>query len=396
MASSGINFKVYAVIGDNTEVKRFFVDSGAVTSFVFMKEKIKSVFPNLKEMDFKMSWKDADGDYISITNDEDFITALTELSDNPKVLYVNAELRNASEENARMYWVLCDVCQKAIIGYRYKCIECPDYDLCSTCEGNGHHSEHMVLRLPNSNTPIAKVDRKMMYNAARALKKSACNVAKQAHKCARESFKAAEKEKHSNEGAEIPTCAQNSVYECPFSTSELSEMFSQNMTPFIEMLSKGASNLRKEQETTPQNPLSDIVRSVAEAFTGFVNPEASAKSSTSQNSDTVPPPTTSTTSQKPQPAAPTAPAAENTTNSHNQEMDWTLVNDSEESVSQENASSQTSTPQPPPPPQDTRLMKGLAQLYEMGFSNENQFLNYMLEAHNYNVGDVVKAILEMK
>lgn len=45
-----------------------------------------------------MTITDADGDLISISNDEDFITALTEMNYNPKVLYINVVSKNTSGE----------------------------------------------------------------------------------------------------------------------------------------------------------------------------------------------------------------------------------------------------------------------------------------------------------
>ena len=43
--------------------------------------------------------------------------------------------------------VICDVCDDRIIGTRFKCLACPDYDLCGTCEGKGFHPEHEMLRI---------------------------------------------------------------------------------------------------------------------------------------------------------------------------------------------------------------------------------------------------------
>lgn len=43
--------------------------------------------------------------------------------------------------------VFCDVCNFGpIIGTRFKCFQCPDYDLCEKCEPN-NHSDHLMLRI---------------------------------------------------------------------------------------------------------------------------------------------------------------------------------------------------------------------------------------------------------
>lgn len=45
--------------------------------------------------------------------------------------------------------VICDGCdQNGIQGVRYKCLICPDYDLCATCEGKRIHDEHTMIRIP--------------------------------------------------------------------------------------------------------------------------------------------------------------------------------------------------------------------------------------------------------
>ncbi|KAI8867489.1 hypothetical protein GQ42DRAFT_126666, partial [Ramicandelaber brevisporus] len=41
--------------------------------------------------------------------------------------------------------VLCDVCDHEIVGVRYKCFECPDFDMCAECEGKLKHPESHIL-----------------------------------------------------------------------------------------------------------------------------------------------------------------------------------------------------------------------------------------------------------
>lgn len=51
-----------------------------------------------------------------------------------------------------------------MIGKRYKCIVCFDYDLCEFCEKKGVHSEHTVIRFAKKNPP--SLDEQLMYNAS--------------------------------------------------------------------------------------------------------------------------------------------------------------------------------------------------------------------------------------
>lgn len=43
--------------------------------------------------------------------------------------------------------VVCDVCNTEIRGFRYKCMQCPDYDLCGKCEQKGNHAGHIMMRI---------------------------------------------------------------------------------------------------------------------------------------------------------------------------------------------------------------------------------------------------------
>jgi len=45
--------------------------------------------------------------------------------------------------------VVCDGCGSNVVGVRYKCNNCPDYDLCQTCEAKGgvHDPSHVFLKI---------------------------------------------------------------------------------------------------------------------------------------------------------------------------------------------------------------------------------------------------------
>merc|ERR1711862_377741 len=44
--------------------------------------------------------------------------------------------------------IICDGCKKnPIFGTRFKCYECPDFDLCQECE-KPMHKHHVMLRIP--------------------------------------------------------------------------------------------------------------------------------------------------------------------------------------------------------------------------------------------------------
>lgn len=44
--------------------------------------------------------------------------------------------------------IICDNCSNPIMGFRYKCVNCDDYDLCQKCEMQETHPDHFMLRMP--------------------------------------------------------------------------------------------------------------------------------------------------------------------------------------------------------------------------------------------------------
>lgn len=48
--------------------------------------------------------------------------------------------------------VVCDGCGCGIYGIRFKCLVCPDYDLCSSCEKQGKHVDHNMVTINKPHT----------------------------------------------------------------------------------------------------------------------------------------------------------------------------------------------------------------------------------------------------
>merc|ERR1712240_603923 len=149
------------------EVRRFVIDKDVSTSHDYLIEKLKTVFPQLKNLNFSISWTDEDGDNVIIGNDEELIIALTEI---PGPLYkINVVVKKAEKRNAPVneavggeaeseqavhYGVTCDGCEmNPIIGNRYKCVVCDDYDLCESCHAAGQYPcaalKHNMMKITN-------------------------------------------------------------------------------------------------------------------------------------------------------------------------------------------------------------------------------------------------------
>merc|ERR1711874_170744 len=92
---------------------------------------------------------------MGIATDEELIIALTEMPGPVYKLIVNIKSEKKSEdvsskESQIHSGVVCDACEKApIVGHRYKCVVCDDFDLCGSCEAAGRHPGHNMIRISN-------------------------------------------------------------------------------------------------------------------------------------------------------------------------------------------------------------------------------------------------------
>jgi len=131
------------------------VDKDVSTSYSYLQEKLCLVFPQLKQKIFSISWTDEDGDMVTIATDEELIIALTEMPGPVYKLTVNIKsvkkAEDTSDEASQIHLgVTCDACEKTpIVGHRYKCVVCDDFDLCGSCEAAGRHPGHNMMRISN-------------------------------------------------------------------------------------------------------------------------------------------------------------------------------------------------------------------------------------------------------
>ncbi|KAL0901759.1 hypothetical protein ABMA27_006935 [Loxostege sticticalis] len=174
-----VPFKVYTYWGDdsNPEVRRFGVEKSTVTSYQYLIAKLHDVFPGLKTKTYSVTWKDEEGDNITISSDEEMVTALSALCGTGNLIKLNIYVKEAEEKdddcdivltavtdnptvgpsNLPHYGVTCDGCNSPVVGFRYKCTSCQDFDLCSKCEASGIHPEHCMVRVPSPVMPRALI-----------------------------------------------------------------------------------------------------------------------------------------------------------------------------------------------------------------------------------------------
>lgn len=182
---------------------------------------------------------DSEGDDIMVSSNDEMKIAVSEhikaFANRPKAtsfdtavkLYVTVLEDHQHEQPAsspandvKHVGVVCDGCDKGIVGFRYKCLQCADYDLCSTCESKGMHSEHCMMRTPVPLPSRPHYTRRLAHSVNRFMKK---NVPAENH-CSKENKEGREscRRGRQHSGNSSAKAAQN----CPWSdivTSYLSD-----------------------------------------------------------------------------------------------------------------------------------------------------------------------------
>ncbi|XP_065336858.1 uncharacterized protein ref(2)P isoform X2 [Cloeon dipterum] len=170
-----VTYKValYCLEGKLMELRKFTMEKSAAGNFINVHQRICNAFPKICKANstFDISFLDSDGDNITISTDEE-LKFVTSQKGSVWKLQVHLRKETSKEANALMNGnspqkvvhknFRCNECSEEILGNRYRCVVCLDYDVCGHCEPNSHH-EHAMLKLPkpinNVETMVAHVCR---------------------------------------------------------------------------------------------------------------------------------------------------------------------------------------------------------------------------------------------
>jgi len=103
---------------------------------------------DLEDREFCLKYRDDEGDIISISSSLELkeairIAKLLEIGSPVIKFGIIAAPKEVKQEDV-VHHAICDGCEQKIKGIRYKCLNCPDYDLCSICIQSKEqiHPEH--------------------------------------------------------------------------------------------------------------------------------------------------------------------------------------------------------------------------------------------------------------
>ncbi|XP_074148459.1 sequestosome-1 isoform X2 [Sminthopsis crassicaudata] len=122
-------------------------------------QRVAQVFPALRPGGFQAYYRDEDRDLIAFSSDEELCMGMCYVKEGLFRIYIKEkkeckrEHRPSSAQEAPSTVVhpnvICDGCNGPVVGNRFKCTICPDYDLCSSCESKGLHKEHNMVIFQN-------------------------------------------------------------------------------------------------------------------------------------------------------------------------------------------------------------------------------------------------------
>ncbi|CAF1179494.1 unnamed protein product [Rotaria sordida] len=116
-----------------------------------LEKKISELNNNYLQDQFTLQYIDEDNDRITFSSNDELQSALKNYSINGLIkifIKPKSKINEQLNQNTTIHiGIICDGCQGPVIGNRYKCMECIDYDLCQTCSNKNLHSEYNMLKL---------------------------------------------------------------------------------------------------------------------------------------------------------------------------------------------------------------------------------------------------------
>ena len=455
-----VSYKV-SFLGDKTdpEVRRFTVDRDVSTSNTYLREKLMSVFSQLRRIDFDVAWTDDDGDNVTIKSDDELVIALTEQKgpiykfsvlthqQEKKRPQNDDDSSSGNSDGEEHVGVTCDGCERPIVGFRYKCVSCPDYDLCGRCESKGLHPGHNMIRISTPQSAWPHHFYRRLHRMHDKMQKRHCGAQAEEQqpasgcqtgpgpfpRCGRQSFRhqghqwleammkgwsglgeaqAAAAHQAAKEAAEAATAAGSGA-----ATSAGAAGQDEKRPSFEDMMhpSNSAEFLRN---------LGQIVAGALDPFGVDVTIEVDPlepKPAAGPGSKTTEEPATSTTSEK----GDTATTVNESPVKKDDDNDWTLINRS--SVAREvpiqltddptlypQLPAHEATPSVPSAPKeeapveaekkkspvashaDPKIQVALQAMMNMGFSDDGGWLTNLLETKGGDIGKVLDALQPSK
>jgi len=141
------------LVEQQPEIRRFAIDVSPNNDvYRALETTIAQLNSDYPQGQFTLQYVDEDNDRITFSSDGELRSALNNVSPGGVLkIYVKPKVKKTEEEPSENptihHGVTCDGCQGPVIGNRYKCVECPDYDLCQVCSDKKLHPDHNMIKI---------------------------------------------------------------------------------------------------------------------------------------------------------------------------------------------------------------------------------------------------------
>ena len=166
---------MYAKLVFDKEIRLLKLDE---QTFENLPTTLPKLFKTALPEQFSLHFLDESNDFITLSSFTD-LDFLSKNSKNPVKLFIrksensllakkqhsfeeiceesktNSQKPEKFEEKPTFLGVECDGCHtKPLIGVRYKCLNCENFDLCEKCEEKGQHSQHVFAKIKSPQQTI--------------------------------------------------------------------------------------------------------------------------------------------------------------------------------------------------------------------------------------------------
>jgi sequestosome 1 len=140
------------LVESQPEIRRFAIDVSSNNDvYQALETTIAQLNSNYPQGQFTLQYVDEDNDRITFSSDSELRSALNTVSPGGVIkIYVKPNAKKTEETNETPMvhvGVTCDGCQGPVVGNRYKCTQCPDYDLCQGCSDKKVHPDHNMIKI---------------------------------------------------------------------------------------------------------------------------------------------------------------------------------------------------------------------------------------------------------
>lgn len=110
--------------------------------------KVVTFQPDVQLHGYALQYVDEENERITFSTNEELRSAIAANKDtNALKIFVVANQPASTSNRESHAGVECDGCHGSVVGARYKCVVCPNFDLCETCSAAGVHSEHNLIKI---------------------------------------------------------------------------------------------------------------------------------------------------------------------------------------------------------------------------------------------------------